>query len=47
MIGHARIPYRPQVDGIKGTQLLKTIFRHHAPGFDVGLATPIEVLPCE
>ena len=47
MVGHSWITYCTQVDGIEGTQLLETIFRHHAAGLEIPLATPIETLPRE
>src|ERR1700722_6967860 len=47
MVGHSGITHCPQVNGVKGTQLVETIFRHHAAGLGVPLATPIETLPRE
>ena len=47
MVGHSGITHCAQVDGIKGTQLIETIFRHHASGLEISLATPIETLPGE
>src|SRR5258706_15530580 len=47
MVGHSGITHCAKVDGIKGTQLVETIFRHHAAGLEISLATPIETLPGE
>src|ERR1700728_2043023 len=45
MIRNAGISYSAKVDRIEAAPLLQTIFVHHATSVEIGLATPIEMLP--
>ena len=47
VIGHARVAYRAQKNRIEGPKLLQSVFRHHAAGFQIALATPVELFPGE
>src|SRR5260370_30478308 len=41
------MPYRAKEDGVEGPELLESVLRHHAAGFQVALAAPVEFLPGE
>ena len=47
VIGHARVAYRAQKNRIEGPELFESVFRHHASGFQIALATPVELFPGE
>src|ERR1700694_4529089 len=45
MVGYARITHRSKKDCIERAQLLQYVLWHHAPCLEIGLTTPVEVLP--
>ena len=45
VIGYARIAHGAEKNCVERTKLFEAVFRHHAAGFEIGFATPIEVLP--
>src|SRR5713226_879930 len=45
MIGDARVAHRAKKDGIERAQLFQPVFGHHPPGLEIGLATPVEMVP--
>src|SRR6266478_1781873 len=45
MIGYARITHRSKKDCIKRAQLFQPVLWHHPPCLEIGLATPVEMLP--
>ena len=47
MVLHLGMADCAQEDTVKVSQLFQTVRRHHATGFEVGLAAPIEVEPGE
>src|SRR5262249_15253349 len=47
VIGHARMAHSAEEDRVKWFELRDTVFRHHAAGFDVALAAPVEMAPVE
>src|SRR5208283_1771595 len=47
MIRNTGISHRTEVDRIETAQLVQAIFGHHPAGLEIGLATPVEVMPGE
>jgi hypothetical protein len=45
MIRDTGIPDRSKVDGVEAAQLIEPIFRHHPPSLQIGLTTPVKMLP--
>src|SRR4029077_12557253 len=45
MIGDARVTHRSKKDCIERAQLFQPVLWHHPSGFEIGLATPVEMVP--
>src|SRR5690242_12665022 len=45
MVGYAWIANRPEKDRVERPKLVEPVFGHHAAGFRVGFAAPVEFPP--
>src|ERR1700674_4722293 len=45
MVGNARVAHRSKEDCIERAQLFQPVFWHHSSCLEIGLTTPVEMLP--